>query len=414
MASIQEIIGVGTPPILARMLGQNRLRTILAEGSSQADANPLTVNFGTIGTSAPGQGVRLGYARAAALTALFNLGPDSVLVYPAEGDTLNDLGADLAITVPAGNLLIAVPSMDHWLALSSPGDLGSFADAPADGGIYAREDGAWVPAVEEAPEDGQPYVRAEGDWVVMPVPPPSGTDAPLDGLAYGRAMGDWAPVAPEAPEDGGLYGRQSLGWAPVPPPGIAEAPEDGGLYGRQSLGWAPVPPPGIAEAPADGFPYQRYGAAWTRLAALFPAMFGAAPDGSDATVALQAGLDAACNFGLEFVIVGGQFSVTGLTVYSGATLRFAGGGSLKLIGSGVPCLKTWLAPGQPPAVGAGTITGLQILRPVIDMGGNSGCAILLEDCAWGVIEQPVVKNTGGGTWFIHRRALRPAPMAPLL
>ena len=226
MASIREVMAAGTAWPLARMIGQNRLRLVAAAGAAQEDAAALTVNYATIATTGPGQGVRLGYAVGAAWNALLNLGPDPVLVYPAEGESINDLDPDLPLAVPPGNLLLALPSVDHWLALSAPGDAGAIADAPGDGMLYGRLAGAWSPVpppgIGDAPGDGQLYGRAGGLWVLVPLEP-LGPDAPFDGLVYGRSMGGWTASPAEAPEDGALYARQNGGWALVPPPGSPAA-----------------------------------------------------------------------------------------------------------------------------------------------------------------------------------------------
>ncbi len=62
-----------------------------------------------------------------------------------------------------------------------PGDAaggGGLEDAPSDGELYARQDGAWVAftpgggggggGIPDAPNDGKSYVRANGDWSELP------------------------------------------------------------------------------------------------------------------------------------------------------------------------------------------------------------------------------------------------------
>ncbi len=48
-----------------------------------------------------------------------------------------------------------------------PKSTGALTDAPSDGSMYVRKNGAWVKiiAVEEAPVDGKQYVRQNGVWV---------------------------------------------------------------------------------------------------------------------------------------------------------------------------------------------------------------------------------------------------------
>lgn len=148
MAHIREIMAVGVASPLARMLGANRLDTVIAGGSSQDDATPLTINFALIECTAIGQGVRLGPATGAALTALFNLGPAAANVYPAEDETLNNQGPNLPLSLAAGQTLLGVPSVDHWLVQIPPGGpSGGIPDAPADGIAYGRVNAAWTPAL---------------------------------------------------------------------------------------------------------------------------------------------------------------------------------------------------------------------------------------------------------------------------
>jgi hypothetical protein len=59
MAHINELMGAGLAARLARMLGSNRLQTVIAAGSSAADATQLAINFALLATTGPGQGVAL-------------------------------------------------------------------------------------------------------------------------------------------------------------------------------------------------------------------------------------------------------------------------------------------------------------------------------------------------------------------
>ena len=119
MAHIHELLGLGVPPLLARVLGSNRQATVAAQGASQADATPLIVNFALLTTSGPGQGVRLGLATGAWLTTLYNVGPDPVQLYPAEDEVINDEAPNQPMSLPAGQSLLAVPSVDRWLTAGS-------------------------------------------------------------------------------------------------------------------------------------------------------------------------------------------------------------------------------------------------------------------------------------------------------
>lgn len=111
-------------------------------------------------------------------------------------------GAWFFFTPGAGYLVWNVAAADYWFyngtvwALYDPSGSG-ISDAPLDGTIYGRKDGAWIDVpigIADSPVDGQEYVRKDGAWAVN----------------TGGAGG-----IPEAPNDGGLYGRQSLGWVDI-------------------------------------------------------------------------------------------------------------------------------------------------------------------------------------------------------
>ena len=166
MAHIPELMAAGVPARLARMLGANRLRTITADGATQADATPLATNFCLIETPGAEAGVRLGYASGAAITMLYCLGPESALVYPAEDEAFNDQDPDQPLRLAAGNTLLAVPAVDHWLSVMSPG-AGAVGEAP-DGGPWGRQDGQWMAVPGEAPLDQMLYARGGAAWLPAP------------------------------------------------------------------------------------------------------------------------------------------------------------------------------------------------------------------------------------------------------
>ena len=151
MAHIREVMAAGVPSPLARMLGNNQLNTVIAGGASQEDATPLVINFALIRTPSLGQGVRLGPASGAAITALYNVGPAAVNLYPAEDETLNDQEADLPVSLAAGQTMLGVPSINCWLVQIPPGGpSGGVPDAPSDGTAYGRWNASWAPVIETA------------------------------------------------------------------------------------------------------------------------------------------------------------------------------------------------------------------------------------------------------------------------
>lgn len=118
MAHINELMGAGVPWRLARMLGSNRLQTVIAAGSAADTATQLAINFALLATTGPGQGVALDYATGAAVTALYNTGPAAVLIYPAPGDAFNDQAPDLPLSLAVGASFLAVPAVDAWIVVT--------------------------------------------------------------------------------------------------------------------------------------------------------------------------------------------------------------------------------------------------------------------------------------------------------
>ncbi len=183
MASIREVMAAGVPARLARMIGQNRLRTVVAAGSSRARCHPADLEFRAGRDDRTGQASASTRRSAAALTALYNVGPGGVMIYPAEDEALNDLDPDLPVLLPEGDGMLAVPAVNHWLAIAAPGNSGAIGEAPLTGQLYARQSGLWTPVpapgIYDAPFDGTVY-GAEGLWVTVP-------DAPGDALMPARA-----------------------------------------------------------------------------------------------------------------------------------------------------------------------------------------------------------------------------------
>ena len=148
MANIREVMAGGVAAPLARMLGNNRLMTIIAGGSNALSATPLIGNYCLLETTAAGQGVILTSATGAALTALHNLGPAAVNIYPDEEDAFHGQAPGAAVTLGPGQTMLAVPSIDHWLALIPP-DVTAFGvpEAPSDNFSYGRRNVSWTPVL---------------------------------------------------------------------------------------------------------------------------------------------------------------------------------------------------------------------------------------------------------------------------
>lgn len=186
----------------------------------------------------------------------------------------------------SGNLIVAGvlrdPSGAIWIK-----------DAPSDGTIYGRQNGAWVSAgggsgISDAPSDGTPYGRLNGTWadlyahfaelahghsisgitgladaldarsLVGHTHPWSDITSPpdfsLDGHTHDAADVDSGILDPERLGSGtpssSLFLRGDGAWATPPTgdvgDGITDAPNDGSFYGRKSLGWVTLTAADIA------------------------------------------------------------------------------------------------------------------------------------------------------------------------
>lgn len=164
MAEIHELMLAGVPARLARMLGQYRVRSVAAAGSSAEDATELTTNFCVVTTSGLGQGISLDYASGAALTALYNAGPYDALIYPAPDDSFNNQAPDLPVTLPVGVTMFAVPSAQSWMVTTG----GGIGDAPFDGGVYGRQNGMWAPVDAGGAATAPMWVTLPGSYTVTP------------------------------------------------------------------------------------------------------------------------------------------------------------------------------------------------------------------------------------------------------
>jgi hypothetical protein len=206
VANIDEIMLAGTPAALAPMLGSDQLEIVNAAGVDQASATPLTVNFALIETPANDNGVRLGWAAGAGITALLNIGPQTCLVWPAEDDALNAQAPNEPIALLPDYLLLAVPSVDQWLVVITPAD-GEILEAPVDGQIYGRRLAGWVALATTL---ATTFLPLAGGAMAGPIVLPGAPSAALQAVT--KAYVDAAPPG-AAPLDGQTYGRQSAAWA---------------------------------------------------------------------------------------------------------------------------------------------------------------------------------------------------------
>jgi hypothetical protein len=196
MAHIREVMALGVASPLARLLGSNQLNTVIAGGVDQGSATPLTINFALLATSFAGNGVRLGCASGTSLTALRNLGPASCTIWPADGDAINGLAANLAVALPSGGVFLGVPSINQWLAIvgntEGGGALGGSGLVTTGGMTYVKNTSGAPITVTVQRGLGRVGVKdALGNANTYPITVVAGDASPIDsaanyviGLAY--------------------------------------------------------------------------------------------------------------------------------------------------------------------------------------------------------------------------------------
>lgn len=114
MASIQELMGVGVPAAVAAKLGSDPVTTFSAAGTTQATATLLTANFANVTTVGASSGVRLRSAHGAGLTVILNNGANVLSIYPATGEKINGLAANVAITSAPGKCVMLFGDNNQW------------------------------------------------------------------------------------------------------------------------------------------------------------------------------------------------------------------------------------------------------------------------------------------------------------
>jgi Chaperone of endosialidase len=126
MALRSEIMAVGTPAPLARMLGSQTPLVMNAGGTSQDTAPLLVNNVVQVMVSAAGTGVRLKPAIGQYLNVICN-SPASVAgcnIWPADGEQVSFQAVNNPLVLPVGMVAILVPAGKAWGGGSMSGPSG--------------------------------------------------------------------------------------------------------------------------------------------------------------------------------------------------------------------------------------------------------------------------------------------------
>lgn len=121
MARDREFTGLGTAPLVAKMLGSTAPVTGLtgAGTSSQSAALALTSNFSAFSTVASNSGARLPAAGNQGPYMVVNGGANALLVYPATGEKINNGSANGSFSVTNAKSAIFIPIENQWFAILS-------------------------------------------------------------------------------------------------------------------------------------------------------------------------------------------------------------------------------------------------------------------------------------------------------
>lgn len=123
MALQRELIGAGTPGLLAQGILGSVANGLTAAGSSNADALQLTAAINRVTTTALSTGVLLPLSLISpgARVTVVNSGANALLVYPGTGATINALTATTGgFSVAAGGRADFVAVTDtNWFAILS-------------------------------------------------------------------------------------------------------------------------------------------------------------------------------------------------------------------------------------------------------------------------------------------------------
>src|SRR6056300_1049714 len=126
--------------------------SVTAAGSTQGDATALTKTYNIVNTASANQGVKLPDCAAGVLVSVFNSTANTIKVYPASSEAINDLALNVSISVsPDKGVDFIGVSATQWQETSNIGDENVIATtidasglASLDGGIDV--DGAFTVA----------------------------------------------------------------------------------------------------------------------------------------------------------------------------------------------------------------------------------------------------------------------------
>lgn len=119
MATSHELVGAKMPWLHASMLGQQQNTAVAAAGSTATDATTLTAEWSLVTTVAANAGVKLRTAGASPMAGVYNAGANTLTIYPATGEKINNGAANVGVSCASGKSVFFMPCNTQWIALFS-------------------------------------------------------------------------------------------------------------------------------------------------------------------------------------------------------------------------------------------------------------------------------------------------------
>lgn len=117
MADVARLMALGMHAELAKEIAEPpSATTINGAGASAGNATAVTTAFTYVGTAAANTGVILKPAGNQPVTVVYNGGINTVKVYPATGEKINNGAANAAFSLTAAKSLILVGTEGAWIA----------------------------------------------------------------------------------------------------------------------------------------------------------------------------------------------------------------------------------------------------------------------------------------------------------
>lgn len=114
MAGTTNLMQASIPPLAAKMLGGEITTGVSAAGSTAADATPVAAGLVVLSTVGSGAGVILPSATISGPTVVVNGGANTVAVYPATGEKINNGTASASVNVTNAKNGIFIPFGNQW------------------------------------------------------------------------------------------------------------------------------------------------------------------------------------------------------------------------------------------------------------------------------------------------------------